>query len=331
MVLAALVWFPACKPTSEANTDTVYNVSYDPTRELYQALSPAFAAKWKAETGRTLAIQNSHGGSGKQARSVIDGGKADIVTLALAADIDSIAAKGRLLPENWQSRLPENSSPYTSTIVFVVRKGNPKQVHDWPDLIREGVRVITPDPKSSGGARWNYLAAWGWALKKNGGDEGKARAYVAALYKHVPILDSGARGATITFTQRNQGDVLLAWENEAYLSLKEFGADKFEIVAPSMSILAEPPVVVVDRNAARDGVTKAAEAFLKYLYTPEAQEIIAQHYYRPRNAEVAKKYTDRFAKIELFTIDEVFGGWKKAQAKHFADKGIFDQIQKENR
>jgi sulfate transport system substrate-binding protein len=330
-VLATLLWFTACKPTSEPNTDTVYNVSYDPTRELYQVLSPAFAAKWKAETGRTLAIQNSHGGSGKQARSVIDGGKADIVTLALAADIDSIADKAKLLPENWQSRLPENSSPYTSTIVFVVRKGNPKRVHDWPDLIREGVTVITPDPKSSGGARWNYLAAWGWALKKNNGDEAKARAYVAALYKHVPILDSGARGATITFTQRNQGDVLLAWENEAYLSLKEFGADKFEIVAPSMSILAEPPVALVDKNAEKDGVTKPAEAFLKFLYTPEAQEIIAQNYYRPRNAEVAKKYADRFATIELFTIDDVFGGWKKAQAKHFADKGIFDQIQKENR
>jgi sulfate transport system substrate-binding protein len=331
LVVAVLLLVPACKPSSDANTDTLYNVSYDPTRELYQALGPAFAAKWKAETGRNFSIQDSHGGSGKQARAVIDGGKADIVTLALAADIDAIADKAQLLPANWQSRLPQNSSPYTSTIVFVVRQGNPKGVHDWPDLIKDGVSVITPDPKSSGGARWNYLAAWGWALKKNGGDEGKARAYVAALYKHVPILDSGARGATITFTQRGQGDVLLAWENEAFLALKEFGADKFEIVAPSVSILAEPPVAVVDKNAERDGVGRVAEAFLKYLYTPEAQEIIAQNYYRPRDAAVAKKHADRFARIELFTIDEVFGGWKKAQAVHFADKGIFDQIQKENR
>jgi sulfate transport system substrate-binding protein len=235
------------------------------------------------------------------------------------------------LPENWQSRLPENSSPYTSTIVFLVRHGNPKGIHDWPDLIKEGVSVVTPDPKSSGGARWVYLAAWGWALRANGGDEGKARAYVAALYQHVPILDSGARGATITFTQRGQGDVLLAWENEAFLAIKEFGADKFEVVAPSASILAEPPVAVVDRNAERDGVKTVAEAFLKYLYTTEGQEIIAQNYYRPRDAAVLAKHAGEFSKIELFTIDAVFGGWKKAQAVHFADKGIFDQIQRENR
>jgi sulfate transport system substrate-binding protein len=325
---------PSCKPASgggSGDSDTLYNVSYDPTRELYQQLAPAFSAKWKADTGRTVAIQNSHGGSGKQARSVIDGGKAHVVTLALAADIDAIAEKAKLLPEDWQSRLPENSSPYTSTIVFVVRKGNPKAVKDWPDLVKEGVSVITPDPKSSGGARWNYLAAWGWALKTNNGDESKARAFVADLFKHVPILDGGARGSTITFTQRGQGDVLLAWENEAFLTLKEFGADKFEIVAPSVSILAEPPVAVVEKNAQQDNVTKAAEGFLRFLYTPEAQEIIAANFYRPRNADVAKRHAERFPKIALFTIDEVFGGWKKAQAVHFADKGVFDQIQRERR
>jgi sulfate transport system substrate-binding protein len=330
LVSLLLVAAPSCKPAASTG-DTVYNVSYDPTRELYQALSPAFAAKWKADTGREVVIKNSHGGSGKQARSVIDGGEAHVVTLALAADIDAISEKGKLLPDNWQTRLPQNSSPYFSTIVFVVRKGNPKQVKDWGDLIKEGVAVITPDPKSSGGARWNYLAAWGWALKTNGNDEGKARAFVSELYKHVPILDGGARGSTITFTQRGQGDVLLAWENEAFLTLKEFGADKFEIVAPSVSILAEPPVALVDKNADRDGVRKAAEAFLNYLYTAEAQEIIAQNHYRPRNSEVAAKHAERFAKIELLTIDGDFGGWKKAQAVHFADKGIFDQIQRERR
>jgi sulfate transport system substrate-binding protein len=329
---ASIFTLPACKPSTAGNATTIYNVSYDPTRELYEKLKPAFEAKWKADTGQSITIQNSHGGSGKQARSVIDGGKADVVTLALAADIDAIADKAQLLPSDWQKRLPQNSSPYTSTIVFLVRKGNPKAIKDWNDLIKQDVAVITPDPKSSGGARWNYLAAWGWALKQPGGDETKARAFVAELFKHVPILDSGARGSTVTFARNGQGDVLLAWENEAYLALREFGADKFEIVAPSISILAEPPVAVVDKNAEKDGVAKAAEAFLKFLYTPEAQEIIAQNHYRPRDPEVAKKHEKDFAKIELFTIDELFGGgggWKKAQATHFADKAIFDQIQKE--
>jgi sulfate transport system substrate-binding protein len=304
---------------------TIYNVSYDPTRELHIATAKGFAEDYKKQTGDTVTVKNSHGGSGKQARAVIDGGKADVVTLALAADIDAIAAKG-LLAENWQSRLPENSTPYTSTIVFLVRKGNPKGIKDWGDLVKSGVKVITPDPKASGGARWNYLAAYGWALKQNNNDDAKARAYVADLYKHVPILDSGARGATLTFTQRGQGDVLLAWENEAFLSLKEFGEDKYEIVAPSVSILAEPPVAVVDKNAAEDGVTEVAEAYLKWLYTPAAQELIAKNFYRPRSSEVAKKYERAFPKIELFTIDAVFGGWKKAQATHFADGGIFDQL-----
>jgi sulfate transport system substrate-binding protein len=315
-------------PTADAKDIKLYNVSYDPTRELYTAINKAFAADYLKQTGDTVTINNSHAGSGKQARSVIDGGQADVVTLALAADIDAIAKTG-LLPENWQSRLPENSTPYTSTIVFLVRKGNPKHITDWPDLIKPGVQVITPDPKASGGARWNYLAAWGWALKQNNNDEVKAREYVTELYKHVPVLDSGARGATLTFTKRDQGDVLLAWENEAFLSLREFGESNFEIVAPKASIVAEPPVAVVDKNAQSDGVKDVADAYLKWLYTPAAQEIIARNFYRPRNPEVAKKYARLFPKIDkLFTIDEVFGGWKKAQATHFADGGIFDQIYK---
>jgi sulfate transport system substrate-binding protein len=307
---------------------TLFNVSYDPTRELYEEIDKAFAAAYKTQTGTEVSIKQSHGGSGKQSRAIIDGAKGDVATLALAADIDVLATQGHLLPENWQGRLPQNSAPYTSTIVFLVRKGNPKGIKDWGDLVKGDVAVITPDPKSSGGARWNYLAAWGWALKQNGNDEAKARAFVTELYSHVPILDSGARGATITFTQRGQGDVLLAWENEAHLSLKEFGADKFEIVTPSVSILAEPPVAVVDANAKADGVEKVAEDYLKYLYTPEAQEIIAKNYYRPRDTQVAAKYAGQFPKVELFTIDELFGGWKKAQATHFADKGVFDQIYK---
>ncbi len=309
---------------------TLYNTSYDPTRELYQDLSKAFAVQYKNQTGDTLTIRTSHGGSGKQSRSVLDGAKADVVTLALAEDIDVLAAKGNLLPENWQSRLPNNSTPYTSTIVFLVRHGNPKGIKDWNDLIKGDVSIIVPDPKSSGGARWAYLAAWGQAFKANNNDEGKAREYVTALYKHVPILDNGARAATITFAQREQGDVLLAWENEAFLAVKEFGAEKVEIVTPGVSILAEPPVAVVEKNAARDGVTKQAEDFLKYLYTPEAQEIIAKDFYRPRDAAAAKKYAGQFPAIQLFTIDDVFGGWKKAQAAHFADKGIFDQIYRKN-
>ena len=306
------------------------NVSYDPTRELYQEINAKFAAKWKADNNENIKIEQSHGGSGKQARAVIDGLEADVVTLALAYDIDAIASKAKLLPENWQSRLPNNSAPYTSTIVFLVRKGNPKAIKDWDDLTKAGIQVITPNPKTSGGARWNYLAAWGYALKKNNNDEGKAREFVQAIFKNVPVLDSGARGSTTTFVQRNLGDVLIAWENEAYLSVKEFGADKFEIVAPSVSILAEPPVAIVDQNVDSKGTRKAAEAYLNYLYTPEAQEIIAKNFYRPRSTEAASKASVQLPNIQLFTIDEVFGGWKKAQKLHFDDNGIFDEITKAN-
>ena len=304
------------------------NVSYDPTRELYAEFNKAFAQKWQAENKQTVTIQQSHGGSGKQARSVIDGLEADVVTLALAYDIDAISSKAKLLPADWQSRLPDNSTPYTSTIVFIVRKGNPKGIKDWNDLIKPGVKLITPNPKTGGGARWNYLAAWGYALKTNNNDDAKARAFVAALFKNVAILDSGARGATTTFAQRGQGDVLLTWENEAYLTLQEFGSDNFQIVAPSVSILAEPPVAVVDKNVDRKGTRKVAEAYLKFLYTPEGQEIVAKHHYRPRNPEIAAKYEKNFFKINLFTIDEVFGGWAKAQKTHFDDGGVFDQIYK---
>ncbi len=315
-------------PHASAADITLYNVSYDPTRELYQDLNKDFSAQYLKQTGDNVTIKNSHGGSGKQARSVIDGGKADVVTLALSADIDAIADKAQLLSADWQSKLPDNSTPYTSTIVFLVRKGNPKAIHDWNDLIKPDVSVIVPDPKASGGARWAYLAAWGQALKAPNGNEDKARDYVAALYQHVPILDNGARAATITFAQHEQGDVLLAWENEAFLAVKEFGADKFEIIAPAVSILAEPPVAVVDKNAEHDGVTAVATAYLKYLYTPEAQEIIAKNHYRPRDPTIAAKHAQDFPSIQFFTIDDTFGGWKKAQALHFADKGIFDQIYK---
>jgi sulfate transport system substrate-binding protein len=302
------------------------NVSYDPTRELYQDYNTLFAKHWKAKTGDDVVVQQSHGGSGKQARSVIDGLEADVVTLALAYDIDAIADKAKLLPADWQTRLPQNSAPYTSTIVFLVRKGNPKGIKDWGDLIKPGVEVITPNPKTSGGARWNYLAAWGWALQKNGGDEAKAREFVRELFQHVPVLDSGARGATMTFAQRGLGDVFLAWENEAYLALAEFGADKLEIVAPPTSILAEPTVAVVDEVAKRHGTTEVAKAYLEFLYTREAQELIAKHHYRPRDVETAKKHEKEFAKVELFSIDKVFGGWRKAQKTHFDDGGVFDQI-----
>ncbi|MGN6367458.1 MAG: sulfate ABC transporter substrate-binding protein [Phycisphaerae bacterium] len=304
----------------------LYNVSYDPTRELYKEINAAFRTAYQRDTGDTVTIKQSHGGSGKQARSVIDGAPADVVTLALAADIDNIARKSQLLPADWQSRLPLHSTPYTSTIVFLVRKGNPKGIHDWNDLLKPGVRVIAPDPRSSGGARWAYLAAWGQALKANNNDESKARAYVAELYHHVPVLDSGARAATVTFAQRGQGDVLLSWENEAYLAVKEFGADNFAIVTPAVSILAEPPVAVVEKNAEKDGVTKAAEAYVKFLYTPEAQEIIARNFYRPRDTDVAARHEKEFPKVELFTVDDLFGGWSRVQATHFADGGIFDQI-----
>ena len=301
------------------------NASYDPTRELYRDFNAAFAKEWQKKTGQTVTVQQSHGGSGKQARSVIDGLEADVVTLALAYDIDAIAKAG-LLPANWQSRLSNNSSPYTSTIVFLVRKGNPKKIRDWPDIAKPGISVITPNPKTSGGARWNYLAAWGWALKSFGNDSAKARDFVARVYKNVPILDTGARGSTVTFVERGIGDVLLAWENEALLAAKEMGKGKFEIVAPALSILAEPPVAVVDKVAAKHGTVGVARAYLEYLYSPEGQGIAARHYYRPRSAAVAAKYAAQFPKIQLFTIGEVFGGWAKAQATHFADGGIFDQI-----
>jgi sulfate/thiosulfate transport system substrate-binding protein len=305
------------------------NVSYDPTRELYKAINPAFAADWKAKTGETIQIQASHGGSGAQARAVIDGLSADVVTLALAADIDAIAAKTGKIPADWQKRLPNNSSPYTSTIVFLVRKGNPKAIRNWEDLAKPGVAVITPNPKTSGGARWNYLGAWGYGLKKFNGDEAKTKDFVKAIYKNAPVLDTGARGSTITFTQRGLGDVLIAWENEAFLALQEFGADKFEIVAPPVSILAEPPVALVDKNADAKGTRKAADAYLNFLYTPAAQKIIAKNFYRPAHPEAADKSDlALLPKIEVFTVDGVFGGWTAAQKKHFADGGVFDDIQK---
>lgn len=302
------------------------NVSYDPTREFYQSFNAAFARYWKAKTGVDVTVNQSHGGSGKQARAVIDGLEADVVTLALAYDIDAISQKAGALPRNWQSRLPNNSSPYTSTIVFLVRKGNPKRIKDWNDLVRPGIAIITPNPKTSGGARWNYLAAWGYALRQSGNNESKAKEFVTRLYRNVPVLDSGARGATTTFVQRRIGDVLLAWENEAFLAINELGKDKFDLVAPSSSILAEPPVAVVDKVAGRHGTTAVAKAYLEYLYSPEGQEIAARHYYRPRLKEVARKYEARFPRLTLFTIDEVFGGWQKAQKKHFEDGGIFDRI-----
>jgi sulfate transport system substrate-binding protein len=305
---------------------SLLNVSYDPTRELYVDFNKSFAAAYQKETGKSVEIKQSHGGSGAQARSVIDGLQADVVTLALAYDIDAIANKG-LLAKDWQKRLAQNSSPYTSTIVFLVRKGNPKAIKDWDDLIKSGVSVITPNPKTSGGARWNYLGAWGYALKKYGSQD-KAKEFVGNIFKNVPVLDTGARGSTITFVQRGVGDVLLAWENEAYLAIQEFGKDKFEIVAPSLSILAEPPVAVVDTVTDKKGTKAAAEAYLKYWYTKEGQEIAARNFYRPRNADIAKKYEASFAKVDLFTIDDVFGGWTKAQSEHFTDGGVFDKIYK---
>ncbi len=326
LTLAALSASALLSSAAFADTELL-NVSYDPTRELYQELNDAFAKEWQAKTGETVTIQQSHGGSGKQARAVIDGLEADVVTLALAYDIDAIASKG-LIAADWQKRLANNSSPYTSTIVFLVRKGNPKGIKDWSDLVKPGVQVITPNPKTSGGARWNYLAAWGYALHKNNKDEKAARNFVADLYRNVPVLDTGARGSTVTFVERGIGDVLIAWENEAFLALKEFGSDKFEIVAPSESILAEPPVAVVDQVVDQKGTRKQAEAYLNFLYSPEAQEIIAKNSYRPRDATVEAKYKDAFPKISLFTIDSEFGGWKKAQATHFADGGVFDQIYK---
>ena len=316
--------------TSAYAQTSILNVSYDPTRELYKAINPAFAADWKAKTGEDIKIEASHGGSGAQARAVIDGLDADVVTLALAADIDAIAAKTGKIPADWQKRLPNNSAPYTSTIVFLVRAGNPKNIKDWDDLARPGVSVITPNPKTSGGARWNYLAAWAYGLKKFGGDAAKTQAFVAAIYKNAPVLDTGARGSTISFAQRGLGDVLIAWENDAFLAFDEFGKDKFQLIAPSLSVLAEPPVSVVDGNVDAKGTRKVAEAYLQFLYTPAAQAIIAKNHFRPAKPEfAAKEDLALFPKIDLVGID-AFGGWTKAQATHFADGGIFDQIQKAN-
>jgi sulfate/thiosulfate transport system substrate-binding protein len=324
-ILATLLILALAAPVTAASVKLL-NVSYDPTRELYQDFNAAFAKHWKAKTGNDLTVQQSHGGSGKQARSVVDGLEADVVTLALAYDIDAVAKAGLIAP-NWQKRLPNNSAPYTSTIVFLVRKGNPKKIKDWNDLARPGVSVITPNPKTSGGARWNYLAAWGYSLRNHGNDPAKAQDFVKRIFKNVPILDTGARGSTVTFVERGIGDVLIAWENEALLSVRELGEKgEFQIVAPSLSILAEPPVTVVDKVANKRKTAALAKAYLEYLYTPEGQEIAAKHYYRPRNQNVAAKYAQQFPKVQLFTIDEVFGGWAKAQKTHFDDGGIFDQI-----
>ncbi len=319
----ALSGLAPAAPASAQNI-SLLNVSYDPTREFYAEFNKAFAAKYKADTGKTVAIKASHGGSGRQARSVIDGLDADIVTLALAYDIDAIADKG-LIAADWQKRLPQNSSPYTSTIVLLVRAGNPKKIKDWDDLARADVKVITPNPKTSGGARWNYLAAWGYAAKKYGSEE-KAKEFVKNIYKNVPVLDTGARGSTITFVERGVGDVFISWENEAFLAINELGKDKFEIVVPSVSILAEPPVTVVDRVVDKKGTRAPAEAYLNYLYSKEGQDIAGKHYYRPRDPDVARKYEKLFPNVSLFTIDEAFGGWRKAQKAHFEDKGIFDEI-----
>jgi len=321
---AAILALPA--RASHAAAIELLNVSYDPTRELYQEFNAAFAKQWEAKTGNKVTIKQSHGGSGKQARTVIDGLTADVVTLALAYDIDEIAARAKLLPADWQKRLPHNSSPYTSTIVFLVRKGNPKRIKDWDDVARPGISVVTPNPKTSGGARWNYLAAWGYALKNYGNDDAKAREFVAKIYKNVPVLDSGARGSTTTFVERGIGDVLLAWENEAFLAAKELGPEKVDIVVPSISILAEPPVTIVDKFADKHGTRKVAQAYLDYLYSEEGQDIAGRNFYRPTDAKVAAKYATQFPKVNLFRIDEVFGGWQKAQKIHFADGGVFDQI-----
>ncbi|WP_136414012.1 sulfate ABC transporter substrate-binding protein [Herbaspirillum sp. ST 5-3] len=324
-LLQPLLALALVAPAAWAEDINLLNVSYDPTRELYQDVNKAFAAQWKPRTGDKLSIRQSHGGSGKQARSVIDGLSADVVTLALAYDIDEIAQRG-FLAKDWQKRLPHNSAPYTSTIVFLVRKGNPKGIKDWSDLAKPGVAVITPNPKTSGGARWNYLAAWGYALKQPGGSEASAKEFIARIFRNVPVLDSGARGATTTFVERGIGDVLIAWENEAILAIKELGPDKFEVVAPTLSILAEPPVAVVDKVVDKKGTRKVAEAYLQYLYSDDGQEIAARNYYRPISEKIARKYASQFPKVKLFTIDEVFGGWASAQKAHFADGGSFDQI-----
>ena len=326
LAFATLLATLSVAPPATAKEVNLLNVSYDPTRELYHDFNAAFAKYWKGKTGDEVKVNQSHGGSGKQARAVIDGLDADVVTLALAYDIDAIAENGGKIPKNWQSKLPSNASPYTSTIVFVVRKGNPKGIKEWDDLIRRGLKVITPNPKTSGGARWNYLAAWGYAHKKFGGNESKIRDFIAKLFKNVPVLDSGARGSTTTFAQRGIGDVLIAWENEAFLLVEELGKDKFEIVSPAISILAEPPVAVVEKNASKHGTSDVARAYLEYLYTDEGQEVAARNHYRPRSASVAAKYAKHFPRLQLFTVDEQFGGWQKAQKTHFADGGTFDQL-----
>ena len=329
-VLLALIGFgflpAAARAAGDRRPVTLLNVSYDPTREFYEAVNGAFAAAWKQRTGETVAINQSHGGSGKQARAVIDGLDADVVTLGLAYDIDALAVQGKLIPTDWQKRLPNNSTPYTSTIVFLVRAGNPKGIHDWSDLVRPGVGVITPNPKTSGGARWNYLAAWAWAKSRPGATDATAQAFLQALFKNVPVLDSGARGSTVTFVERHVGDVLLAWENEALLAVKKLGAGQFAIVVPPQSILAEPPVSIVDKVVDRRGTRKVAEAYLQYLYSQAGQELAATFYFRPRDAAIAAKYAAQFRPVKLVTIDGDFGGWARAQARHFADGGTFDQI-----
>jgi sulfate transport system substrate-binding protein len=324
-VLAAAA-LTATAPAEAAGKRTLLNVSYDPTRELYEEINPLFIRHWKEKTGETITIRQSHGGSGKQARAVIDGLPADVVTLALAYDIDEISKLTDKLPANWQTRLPHNSAPYTSTIVFLVRKGNPKQIKDWDDLVKDGVEVITPNPKTSGGARWNYLAAWAFAAEKFNNDEPQIKAFMKKLFLNVPVLDTGARGSTTTFVQREIGDVLLAWENEAFLAINELGKDQFEIVIPSISILAEPPVTMVDANAKRNGTLEAAQAYLEFLYTPEAQLIIGKNYYRPRDPAAAAKFANQFPDVRLVTIDGDFDGWWKAQSRHFSDGGTFDEI-----
>ncbi len=325
LLAAALPGLPA---HAQSAATTLLNVSYDPTRELYAAINPAFTKAWQAQTGQAVQIRASHGGSGAQARAVIDGLEADVVTLALQPDIDAISERAGLIAPGWRGRLPNGSVPYTSTILFVVRKGNPKGIHDWGDLVRPGVSVITPNPKTSGGARWNYLAAWGWALRANGGDKDRARAYVAELFKHVPILDTGARGSTITFAQRGQGDALLAWEDDANLAVRQMGRDRLEIVVPSVSIVAEPVVAVVDKVADRHGTRALAEAYLRFLWTPEAQEIIARNFYRPTDPSVLARHAEQFPKVATFTIADTLGDWPSVQREHFGDGGVFDQIYK---
>jgi len=329
--ILALLAFAAVTVYAAPKEVTLLNVSYDPTRELYQEYNAVFAKYWQGKAGQKVTVQQSHGGSGKQSRSVIDGLSADVVTLALAYDIDAIAEKSKLLPADWQKRLPNNSAPYTSTIVFLVRKGNPKGIKDWADLVKPGVAIIPANPKTSGAARWTYLAAWAYALDKNNGDQAKAKEFVTKFYRNVPVLDSGARGATTTFIQRGIGDVLVGWENEAILGVKELGKDQVEIITPPFSILAEPPVTVVDKVARKKGNEAVAKAYVEHLYSEEGQELVAKHFYRPRNEAVAKKHAQQFPALKLITIDEVFGGWQKAQKTHFADGGVFDEIQKANK